>query len=153
MVTYTIHITRLWETENSTISRFSISGSTLQGYILERPGPDTVQEGLLLRIPEGDYDLSWRAIGKFATKYGKVPQLSNYQVSKKRLILIHPGNVAKDSQGCLLPGRIKEDNKVNDSVSIFKSIKKFIEEKGIENVKVKIKSCYDDSCPTTLDMD
>lgn len=137
MVTYTIHITRLWETENSTISRFSISGSTLQGYILERPGPDTVQEGLLLRIPEGDYDLSWRAIGKFATKYGKVPQLSNDQVSKKRLILIHPGNSAGDSTGFLLPGRIKAKDCVGDSESVFKKIKKFIEEKGIDNVKVK----------------
>lgn len=153
MATYTLHITRLWETENSTISRFCISGSTLQGYILERPGPDTTQEGLLLRIPEGDYDLSWRTVGKFATKYGKVPQLSNYQVSKKRLILMHPGNSAGDSMGCLLPGRIKAKDYVGDSVSVFKKIKKFIEEKGIDNVKVKIKSCYDISCPTTLDMD
>ena len=153
MATYTIHITRLWETEKSTISRFSISGSTLQGYILERPGPDTVQEGLLLRIPEGDYDLSWRTAGRFAAKYGRVPQISNYQVSKKRLILIHPGNSPEDSMGCLLPGRIKSKDYISDSVSIFKSIKNLIEEKGIENVKVKIKSCYDGSCLTTLDMD
>ena len=35
----------------------------------------------------------------------------------------------------------------------FQKNKKFIEEKGIDNVKVKIKSCYDISCPTTLDID
>lgn len=144
MATYTINITRHWETEKSTISRFSIPGTNpaLQGYILERPGPDTIEEGLLLRIPEGDYDLTWRTVGKFAKKYGKVPQLSNYQVSKKRLILIHPGNTADDSEGCLLPGMYKATDQVGHSFDMFKEIMSFIEEKGIENVKVNIKSAY-----------
>lgn len=149
MATYTIYVTRFWETEQSTISRFSISGSTLQGYILERPGPDTIQEGLMLRIPEGDYDLSWRTVGAFAQKYGKVAQLSNYQVSLKRLILIHPGNFPSDSEGCLLPGRTKDTDYVGDSISTFKKIYSFIEKKGIENVKVSIKSCYEKNIQQT----
>ena len=142
MATYTIYVTRLWETKNSTISRFSISGSSVQGYILERPGPDTIQEGLLLRIPEGDYDLTWHTVGRLVIKHGKIPQLSNCQVALKRLILIHPGNQPNDSEGCLLPGMYKGIDQVSHSVDMFKKIKSFIEEKGIENVKLNIKSAY-----------
>lgn len=147
MATYTIYVTRLWETEQSTISRFSISGSTLQGYILERPGPDTMEGGLRQRIPEGVYDLSWHP-SKKATGYNQLPQLSNGFVSKNRWILIHPGNGPEDTDGCLLPARRKDHqpDKVNSSRPIFGELYSLISQKGIDNFKVKITSCYENSC-------
>lgn len=61
----------------------------------------------MLRIAERDDDLAWHTVGKLARKYGKIPQLSNYQVSKTWLILIHPENVAANFKGCLLLGILK----------------------------------------------
>ncbi len=43
---YIISITRRWQTDSSTISTYDISNSSIKGYILERPGPDTTTSGL-----------------------------------------------------------------------------------------------------------
>lgn len=41
MAKHNIIITRLWQTDNSTVSKYEITGSSIKGYFLERPGPDT----------------------------------------------------------------------------------------------------------------
>ena len=38
MANRVIYIKRMWQTENSTISTFEVSGSNIKGYFLERPG-------------------------------------------------------------------------------------------------------------------
>ncbi|TQR51987.1 DUF5675 family protein, partial [Campylobacter troglodytis] len=68
-------------------------------YILERPGPDSIGGELKLRVPEGRYDLMWND----GSMKG-VLKLFNSYVSKGRAILIHIGNTAKNSDGCLLIG-------------------------------------------------
>lgn len=144
MPTYTIFINRNWETPEYTLSNLNIPDAKITGYVLERPGPDSMISHLNKRIPEGTYNLDWHQSRRFA-KYKEVPILSNDLVSKDRFILIHPGNNPKDSQGCLLPARAMGDGKitlVSDSVSIFLDIKRFLKEKGIENVKACITSCY-----------
>lgn len=140
---YTIFIQRKWQTSKSTISEFTIPGTSIKGYFLECPGPDTTTSGLKKRIPEGCYSLMWHKSVNFSG-YNPVPLLFNAGVSASRYILIHPGNYPHDTVGCLLPGMNRIANEVRSSVMMYKKIKDFITEKGIHNVNVIITSCYVD---------
>lgn len=143
MASATISIVRMWETPVSTISKLSISGTDVSGFMLERPGPDTITSNLRLRIPEGVYNLKWHNSGKHSiAKHNPVPLLYNATVPVSRYILIHNGNVASDSDGCLLIGSLKTQNRVLSSVPKLLELKGFLQEVGIENVKVRITSCY-----------
>lgn len=142
-MSYTIFIKRLWQSENSTISEFSISGTEISGYFLERPGPDTTEENLRKRIPDGSYSLKWHASGRMR-KFSPLPNLFNASVPSSRAILIHPGNVPDDTDGCLLPGKSKGDDRIGQSLGLYEEIKQLMVDKGIENFNVLITSCYVD---------
>lgn len=139
----TITIKRMWVTSKSTISTFSISGSELSGFILERPGPDTIKANLRLRVPAGQYRLKWHnSTRRSIAKYNPLPLLYNEKVPASRYILIHNGNEARDSDGCLLIGSSRAEDKVQASVPKLIKLKKYLDEVGIENVKIEIKNCF-----------
>lgn len=140
---YTIFIQRKWQTSKSTISEFSISGTDIKGYFLECPGPDSVTAGLKKRISEGSYSLVWHTSTKFS-KHSPLPQLYNAQVPLSRWILIHPGNEPSDTEGCLLPGRVKLFDRVEVSKAIYDRIKSLMQAKGIDKFRVMITSHYVD---------
>ncbi|MGD8107917.1 DUF5675 family protein [Pantoea sp. FN0302] len=142
-MTYTIFVQRKWQTTLSTISEFSIPGTDIRGYFLECPGPDTITADLKKRIPEGSYSLVWHTSNKFS-KHSPLPQLYNAQVPLSRWILIHPGNEPSDTEGCLLPGRVKLFDRVEVSKTVYDRIKSFMLSKGINNFKVIITSHYVD---------
>ncbi len=140
-MSYTVFINRKWQSELSTVSEFSISGTDVNGYILERPGPDTTTSDLRKRIPEGTYYLKWHVSAKFG-KHSPVPLLYNSAVAADRYILIHPGNGPDDTDGCLLPGSVRLSDRIGSSVAKYNEIKNCLTEKGIENFIVMITSCY-----------
>lgn len=76
-------------------------------------------------IPTGTYQIDMNTISprfgntSWASIYkGKVPRLVN--VPGYSGVLIHPGNTAKDTSGCILLGKNKEVGKVLDSQNTWK---------------------------------
>ncbi|EIE3256421.1 hypothetical protein LDH75_003904 [Escherichia coli] len=143
MANHVILIKRLWQSDNSTISTYTVSGSTIKGYILERPGPDTTTSGLRKRIPEGNYKIKWHNSNIASVKsHNPVPLLYNASVPQSRYILIHNGNYPRNTDGCLLIGSTRGNDFVGGSVAKLKELKEFITKEGIENFTVSITSCY-----------
>jgi hypothetical protein len=104
------------ETGLSTTGAFTITGTTIQGFFLEPPGPSTKHRNRNKRIPAGSYHL----ILNYGKKHGL--RLYNVQVPQSRAVLIHVGNFPKDTRGCLLPGRTRALNIVRDSKSLLHEI-------------------------------
>jgi len=84
------------QTQNSTTGIFTFGN--VEGFTLERPGPDTTTSGVGLRIPSGEYNVSIHN----GSKYKNVLKLYNNQVAKSRAILIHNGNYPSHTDGCIL---------------------------------------------------
>lgn len=155
-----ITLIRKWEkwtgnnSDSTTISSLSINNSEISGYLAEPHGEETIESGKDKRIPVGTYNLKWHTSEKFSkTKYVSkgqseleygFPKLYNDEVSADRGILIHIGNTGKDSEGCLLPGKgLKKSGDevvgVTQSTEMFYDLIDYIEEKGIDKVKIIIK--------------
>tara|TARA_R110000823_G_scaffold266883_2_gene386934 strand:- start:82628 stop:85018 length:2391 start_codon:yes stop_codon:yes gene_type:complete len=134
-----IRLVRKWETENSTIGEFTIDNSDVSGYMLEEKGPDTTQSGLEQRVPTGTYDLEWHN----GTRFQGVLKLSNIEVSAARAILIHGGNTAGDTEGCLLPGSTRDTDFVGGSQATLSEIHEVVEEKGIDGAQIIITEDYE----------
>lgn len=143
MAKHVISIKRFLKSEKSTISTFAVSGSTIKGYILERPGPDSATPGSKKRIPEGNYKIKWHNTKIPSVKpYNPVPLLYNAAVPQSRYILIHNGNHPRETAGCLLIGSTCGTDCVNNSVVKLKELKEFLTQEGIENFTVTVTSCY-----------
>ena len=139
-----IKLTRKWETSESTIGEYFIEGTGIRGYMLEEKGPDTTESGKEQRIPEGEYKLDWH----YGRRFKGVLKLSNALVSSSRAILIHSGNTARDTDGCLLPGKTKRSNFVGNSKTALKDIVDHIKNNGVEGAKIIINSNYGESDET-----
>lgn len=135
----TIRLVRKWETKKSTIGEFTIDDSEIKGFILEEKGPDTTKSKMEQRIPIGTYNLAWHS----GTKIKKGLKVYNSDVSKDRAILIHSGNTANDTEGCLLPGSTRSVDFVGKSKDKLNEIFDYIEEKGIDNAKIIITQKYE----------
>ena len=135
-----IKIIRKWETQQSTISEYAINNSNIKGYILERPGPDTLRSKMRLRIPEGTYNVVWHNSPRFGRQ---LLNLFNNQVSKERKILIHHGNFPKDTDGCLLVGSTKAENFVGESRPKLNELNSYIKRHNINRVRVVIQNDFE----------
>lgn len=73
-------------------------------------------------IPEGTYEMDMKAYGRYWEKYKplEIPILKD--VPNRSQILIHPGNYAKDTLGCILVGDSKGENAVFNSRKTWKAI-------------------------------
>jgi predicted chitinase len=135
----TIRLVRKWQTKKSTIGEFTIDNTQIKGFILEERGPDTTESGKEQRVPIGTYNLEWHS----GTKIKKGLKLFNDVVSKDRAILIHSGNTADDTEGCLLPGTTRSTDFVGGSKDKLKEIFTYVEEIGIKNAKIIITQAYE----------
>ena len=129
-----IRISRKWDSKNSTISAFTVEGTQISGYFLERPGPDTTTSGLRLRVPQGTYNVRWHNSAKF----GKSPNLFNEQVPYTRYILIHGGNTPAHTDGCLLAGTTSATDSVGASQAKLKELNNYLNTVNIDKVKIVI---------------
>jgi RHS repeat-associated protein len=123
----TINSFRIQETDNSTISAFHIPETNVEGFFLERPGPDTEESGQSLRIPAGQYSMYENP----GSRYPGVPRL--YSPAEgvggtfdQRGILMHIGNYPDDTKGCLLPGSSYAPDFVGNSGNTLKNIMNYI---------------------------
>lgn len=137
--TININVTRIRQTVNSTISKLSIAGTHITGYILERPGPCTTQCGLRRRVPVGTYQVRWHN----GTHFKNVMNLWNDEVPQSRAILMHQGNYPKDTDGCLLAGETVGADFVGNSVSMLKKINDYVNSQGIAKFRVVITEEYE----------
>lgn len=135
----TIRLVRKWQTKKSTIGEFTIDNTQIKGFILEEKGPDTTDSGKEQRVPIGTYNLEWHS----GTKIKKGLKLFSDVVSKDRAILIHSGNTADDTEGCLLPGTTRSADFVGGSKDKLKEIFTYVEEVGIKNAKIIITQAYE----------
>lgn len=78
-------------------------------------------------IPKGTYKIDLNTVSsKFGSRSwalpygGKVPRLLN--VKGFEGVLIHPGNTAKDTLGCILVGKDSKVGTITESVNTFKSL-------------------------------
>ena len=127
----TINSFRIQETDKSTISAFHIPETNVEGFFLERPGPDTEKAGQSLRIPAGQYGLHENP----GSNYPGVPRLylPNEGIGGKfdtRGILIHRGNYPDDSKGCLLPGSSRTIDFVGNSKIMLPQITNYVTSKN-----------------------
>lgn len=120
-------LTRCIYTDISTIGTLSINGES-ECWILE----DT-DRGLHQKMALHDI-ISQKVHGKTAIPYGKYEIVISYSNRFKRLlpllnevpgyegIRIHSGNIAADTEGCLLPGKTHGVNVVNESRIAFQHL-------------------------------
>ncbi len=55
---------RLFETENSTIGKYYVEGTDIEGYFIEPSGPSTTESNTDRRIPAGEYFLTKNPIAR-----------------------------------------------------------------------------------------
>ncbi|HEX8577181.1 MAG TPA: DUF5675 family protein [Flavobacterium sp.] len=134
-----IRLVRKWQTDKSTTGEFTIDNTSITGYILEERGPDSKTSGIERRIPIGTYNLVWHN----GTKFTNVLKLYNDEVSIDRAILIHAGNSAENTEGCLLPGTTRSTDWVSKSGDKLKEIIEHVKSVGIENAKIIITENYE----------
>lgn len=112
---------RRWPKKDYTIGILSLDGVRLCN-ILEPPVTGT-HHGVTA-IPAGDYGIDMGTVSpkfrgrSWSLRYGGiVPTLVD--VPGRSRILIHPGNIVDDTDGCLLPGWNREVGKVLDSQATY----------------------------------
>ena len=112
-----LKLTRKWLTANSTIGELSING-VFECFVLEDnfPTPYVKTPGKTC-IPTGHYEVIVNMSNRF---HVEMPLLLN--VPQFAGIRIHPGNVAADTEGCLLPGRIRQVDKVAESKLAYEAL-------------------------------
>ena len=94
-------------------------------------------------IPTGTYELSMRHISPkysrkkaFAFTGGVMPRLLN--VPGYEGVLIHSGNTAADSEGCILVGENKAVGKVLNSMATFKALWAVLNQRKSEPITITI---------------
>ena len=89
-------------------------------------------------IPNGSYKVTLEHSPKFSPKYGgrKVPYL--HDVPHFEGILIHTGNTAEDSAGCILVGTNSAAGKVTKSLAAFDRLLPMLEQAEARNEAITI---------------
>lgn len=133
-----LRVERRWPKATYTIGRLYVDGvyfcNTLEDRdrgLLQSDSESSIRSRKVYgetAIPKGTYKITLDVVSpKYAAvKWykdlcgGKMPRLLN--VPGFDAILIHPGNTALDSYGCLLPGRNTVKGKVTSSRDTFKTL-------------------------------
>ncbi|MDP2275275.1 MAG: DUF5675 family protein [Archangium sp.] len=109
---------RRWLTEASTVGELRVNGE-FQCFILEdryRPPPEAKVYGATA-IPAGRYQVAITPSPRFKRDLPLLLQVPNYVG-----VRIHPGNTAADTEGCLLPGRVRHGDSVLESRLAFDAL-------------------------------
>ena len=115
---------RRWLTEKSTIGELSIDGA-FECFVLEDryrlPSEPKVYGETA--IPNGRYEVRITNSPRFSAMAGHpvdLPLLIG--VPGYEGVRIHPGNVPADTEGCLLPGRVRGVDRVEESRLAFDAL-------------------------------
>lgn len=107
-----IKLVRKEFTDESTIGDISVFGEFLC-YSLEDPTRDEKIAGKTA-IPDGRYQVIVNMSPRFKRLLPRLLDVPNYEG-----ILIHTGNTARDTEGCILPGLSKSKDFVGNSKAAF----------------------------------
>jgi hypothetical protein len=106
-----LDLERRWLTAKSTIGQLCVEGA-LECFVLEdfyrEPGRPKVTGKTC--IPCGRYPVSIVRSPRFGIDMPRLLHVPGFEG-----VLIHPGNTPDDTEGCLLPGRTRGIDVVNDS--------------------------------------
>lgn len=117
-----LRVERLWPKEEYTVGRLYVDGKLFCNTLEDRVRDLTKEDKIPGRtaIPEGTY----RVIFNWSPKFGRnLPRLLD--VPHFEGILIHPGNTAADSAGCILvgnntsAGRLTESRDTSDRLNVI----------------------------------
>ncbi|EDP6003960.1 hypothetical protein FWB53_00375 [Campylobacter jejuni] len=107
-----------------------------------------LESGKNLRIPEGNYNLRRHTPSRFENTLREITgknddemiNVYNNEVPASRAILIHWGNIDKDTQGCILLGLTKDNNNesVGQSRQACKEVYDLMHGKNLEDIKLEI---------------
>ncbi|WP_067216753.1 DUF5675 family protein [Marinomonas gallaica] len=129
-----IKLDRQETSANATRGVLTIGGKAGTWYILEPSGPDSTTEGSDQRIPQGTY----RVTSYSSPKYPDAFELKD--VPGRTYILIHPGNFHSNTEGCLMPGKVKMSD--NNDLAVGRSRVAFNEIKahlaGAQRITIEI---------------
>lgn len=110
-----LELVRRWFTENSTIGELYFQG-VFQCYVLE----DVVRPVKIPKetaIPAGRYEVRLTFSERFQRTLPILCEVPGFVG-----VRIHPGNDKDDTEGCLLPGTSREDDKVTGSRIAFEAL-------------------------------
>lgn len=122
-------------TDKSTIGSLSINGEVFCD-TLELPFLDNQKS--ISCIPVGSYDVRLRTARESATR--DYLHLMIKDVPERSYILFHKGNYPKDTEGCILVGRSREQDFVGNSSLAMELLMQEIIYLGGENIKLIIKN-------------
>jgi hypothetical protein len=109
---------RRWLTERSTVGELFIDGR-FECFVLEdryRPPPEP-KVYAQTAIPCGTYEVVITQSPRFKRLLPLVVGVPGFSG-----IRIHPGNVPADTEGCLLPGRVRAEDRVLESRVAFDAL-------------------------------
>ena len=123
-------------TDESTIGELSVNGAffcfTLEDRDRKLEDGGTKEYGKTC-VPRGTYDV----VIDFSQKYNKeMPHVLN--VPQFEGIRIHPGNMAKDTEGCILVGATKSKDFVGNSVVTFNNLMDLMNEAYAKAVPITL---------------
>ena len=122
-------------TEKSTIGKLLLDGEMFC-YTLELPYLDNQRS--ISCIPKGEYKVRLRTAKESATR--DYLHLLVQDVKGRSYILVHIGNTAKDTRGCILVGQSRQQDCVNNSRIAMELLIKEILNLGGTNINLIIKN-------------
>lgn len=136
---------RIYKGKDYTIGRLYIDGvyfcDTLEDTVRDLPEEEKIYSQTA--IPAGTYKITLNIVSpKYSLRKsydwcrGRLPRLLNVPFFDG--ILIHAGNTAKDSAGCILVGENKEKGKVLNSMATLKRLYKVLKEYEREEISITI---------------
>ena len=148
-----ITVNRKWKKQKYTISNLIIDGKVFSQVLedTDRGLTSTMSKEEISKkkvygntaIPTGTYTIDMNTVSpsfknrSWAKPYGgKIPRLLN--VPGFDGILIHPGNTASDTSGCLLVGKNTIVGKVTDSVNTFNKLMRLLLDAKARGEVIKI---------------
>jgi hypothetical protein len=148
-----LYLKRIARRETYTIGRLYVDGQYFCDTIEDRDRGLKQSSGLavcrankrkgITAIPTGRYQVLMNVVSpRFAQKKaykfcgGKLPRLLNVPAFEG--VLIHIGNTAEDTEGCILVGQNKEVGKVLNSTATFHRLyEKLLTAKGLIYIKIE----------------
>lgn len=143
----TIELHRIARRATYTVGRLSVEGRYFCD-TLEDKDRDANRNGVFdngeqkvyarTAIPNGTYAVTLEHSPKFSPRYGgrKVPRL--HDVPHFEGILIHTGNTADDSAGCILVGRNSAPGRLTGSLAAFNGLLPLLEQAAARGEAVTI---------------
>lgn len=132
-----LRVERLWKKPAYTVGRLFVDGkffcNTLEDTVRDLSNEKKVYGKTA--IPYGEY----KVVYNWSPKFGRnLPRLLNVPAFEG--ILIHPGNTADDSAGCILVGRNTEVGRLTESRYTSDKLNVLIEDaqRGGENITIEI---------------